>query len=216
VKRLCVIVLAAMLAACGSSDDLDPARIVEGVVEAPDGEIAAARRGFLRVVRDFLVAPLAAVTGIDAVGAGVAVRLEALDNNGDVGSVLATVTTLADGTYGHALASSEEVGAFLQVSVGEDDDDTLMRAFVSSLSVDINPATEAAVRLVLDSEYALERFSADDLQTIQAAVNAATANVPAGSSIAVATDRAEERAADDTAVQAAIDAAGRIFAQPAQ
>jgi len=192
------------LSACGGGS-LDPAVHVTGVVEAPDGEIAAAPGLWRRFVSAVLPSARA-LTGLDPVGAGVAVRLEQIDASGKVTNVLATDQTRSDGTYDHALASAEQPGSSLIVSVGEDD--TLMRAFVSGEAVDINPATEATVRLVLDSEFALANFSAADLQSIQAAVDTATADVIAGGSIAVANARAEQRAADSAEVQAAIDEAG--------
>jgi hypothetical protein len=198
-----VSVLSASVAACGGGD-LDVARVVNGTVEAPDGRIAAT--SLWRSVAGFLVAEVRALTGIEPVGGGEDVRLEIIDEGGEVLQRLATVQTRDDGTYSHPLASGEEMGSSLVVSVGEGG--TLMRAFVSSESVNLNPATEATVRLVLDSGYPLERFSAAELIDIQGAVDAATADFAAGMNIATANARAEQRAGDSLEVRAAIDAAG--------
>jgi hypothetical protein len=194
-----------LVAGCGGGDDLDTATVVDGVVEAPDGEIVHAQ-GLWDAIAAVLIPKVLAITGLEPVGAGEDVRLEVIDGAGEVINLLATQSTRADGSYSHPLASAEQPGSSLVVSVGEDQ--SLMRAFVASESVDINPATEATVRLVLDSGDPPGNFSAAELTVIQEAVDEATDDVAAGMTIATANARAEQRAGDDPEVQAAIATAG--------
>ena len=193
------------LCACGGGN-LDRAGQVAGVVEAPAGQLSLLPQPNVLVRFAWLWVGVAhALTGIDPVPS-VEVRLELIDANGDVAGELTHGTTDAAGGYSFALASNEDPGSGLAVSVGSGD--TLMRAFVYGGQVDITPASEATFRLVLGSGFPLGRFSADDLAGIQVEVDRATADVASGSSVAIANGRAEQAAADDPGVNAAIEAAG--------
>jgi hypothetical protein len=162
-----VAVLAALLAGCSNGDE------VTGVVEAPNGEIAAASPGLWRRFADLIVARAVALTGLDPVPPGVAVALSSIqdiiEGCGLTLDLLQTVPTFAAGTYVHPLATNENPGSSLILSVGNPSDDTLMRAFVYGQDVDINPASEATVRLVLqavcENDYPLGNYTASALQT---------------------------------------------------
>jgi hypothetical protein len=192
------------LCACGGGN-LDRAGQVAGVVEAPAGQLSLLQPNVLVRFARLWVGVAHALTGIDPVPS-VEVRLELIDANGDVAGELTHETTDAAGGYSFALASNEDPGSGLAVGVGSGD--TLMRAFVYGGQVDITPASEATFRLVLGSGFPLGRFSADDLAAIQVEVDRATADVASGSSVATANARAEQAAADDPGVNAAIEAAG--------
>ena len=194
------------LQACGNAS-FDTTQVT-GVVEAPAGMIArndAATPGLLARIRSDFSGVAWAITGLQPVGAGVAVGLERIDAHGNVTQQLTTVKTASDGSYGVALVSGENPGPFLTVSVGSDA--TLMRAFVSGSNVSIDSATEATVRLLLSANCNLANVSAPELQTIQTEVDRATLDVAAGSTIAETNGKAEQRATDDVGVQAAITAA---------
>lgn len=181
---------------------------VTGVVEAPNGEIAARpSTGVLALVSRVLVERAWALTGLEPVGEGVEVRLQRIDGEGDVTDTLVAVETFEDSYYYIELASAEQPSSSLIIVAGGSAG-TRMRAFMYGPLVDIGPASEAAVRLVLDSDSPLGNFSPAELIDIQSQVDGATADVPAGDSIAEANDAAEEAAAADPGVRAAIAAAG--------
>jgi hypothetical protein len=192
--------------ACGSGGVGSPT--VSGVVEAPNGEIAGAPAPSLFArLAEFVLAEARAMTGLEPVGRGIGVKFQRIDGEGKVTETLVTVQTAADGTYINDLASDEVPSSSLILAVG-DTTATRMRAFFSGSSVDIDPPSEATVRLVLDSGYPLSNFSPGGLQSISEAVDQATADIDAGDSIEEANDAAEEAAAEDPEVQAAIVAAG--------
>jgi len=198
------LLLATALALAGCTD-APPS--VTGLVQAPDGEIARARGENLWARFSGALAGTAwALTGLDPVGEGVEVRLQRIDGEGRVSDTLVTVETFDDSMYYIELASAEQPSSSLIVSLGSGG--TLMRAFVSGGVVGLDPASEATVRLVLDSEFPLGNYSASELADLQGLVNGATADVAAGNSIAAANDAAEEAAAEDPEVRAAIAAAG--------
>lgn len=203
---------ALMMGSCAiwSCGDTPSPTAVGGVVEAPNGEIAAAgQRAWYAQLADAVFSKAWALTGLDPVGAGIEVSFQSIDGEGRVTATLIKERTASDGTYIIYTASNETPGSSLILSVGSSNDGTRMRAFMdSATTVDINPATEATFRLVLDSGFPLANFSADDLVNIQNEVDRATANIPAGDSIATANNRAEDAAAIDPGVQEAIEQAG--------
>jgi hypothetical protein len=188
---------------CGSNGTAE----VSGVVLAPNGELAtSAPPSLLQRVAEAIVSRAYAMTGLEAIGAGVEVRLQRLDSDGNVATTLTTQLTGSEGTYAIALASDEEPSSTLIVSVGSGD--TRMRAFVSGEQIDISPTSEATVRLVIASDFALANFSPAELRAIADAVELAADEVDAGDSIDIANERVEESADDDPAVTSAIQDAG--------
>src|SRR5262245_35309174 len=129
-----VAAFAGFLAACDSNDSIDVFTTVSGIVEAPDGEIASARPNPWRWLVQFVVPRVMAMTGLDPVGAGVRVTLSSVNGIGDgcepTLNALAIVLTSAGGAYVHPLATGENPGSSLLLSVGSAGDATLMRAFV--------------------------------------------------------------------------------------
>ncbi len=202
---ICAGALLGMTTGCGSANF--QAGRVSGTVSAPSGQLAAAAPGMVQRLAAWFVGRAWALTGVDAVGAGVEVRLERIDAQGNVTRQLTSTSTDSSGGYFFGLATDEVPDSSLEVSVG--DGDTLMRSFVSGESIPIDSATEATVRLVLASGDPLAHFSADELASIQAEVDRATADVAAGTSVAETNGKAEQRAGDDPGVRAAIDTAGQ-------
>lgn len=195
-----------LLQACGGGN-FDSTQI-GGVVQTPDGAIAisdATSPSLLARIRDCFAGVAWAITGLQPVGAGVDVSLQYIDDQGNVTRSLTAVKTASDGSYGLALASGEDPGPFLTVSVGHDA--TLMRSFVSGSDVPIDSTTEATVRVLLAADCNLANVTAPELQTIQTEVNRATVSISAGGNIAETNDEAEQRAMDDAGVQAAIELA---------
>ena len=83
--------------------------------------------------------------------------------------------------------------------------------YVSSAAIDeISRKTNLPIYYIhgLASGFPQENFSAGELAEIQRLVDTATANLPGGSSIEIANERAELRASVDEAVTVAIEAAG--------
>jgi len=177
------------LAACGSggggggSGGNPPAPssdiVISGLVLAPGGALAyGPKEGWWEKFTQVLFpAALAVPSGMATVPDGTPVDLIALDNAGAVAMVRASTTTSAGrysfnlSTLGIAFSSDLAVRA-----IGTSSGST-MRAFVGmGPTVDIDPVSEAAVRLVVEKiagapGLALNNFTPQELTELAAAVN---------------------------------------------
>lgn len=178
-----------------------------GTVKVPLGTPPLAKPTAFARLRDFLMPEALALTGLETVGSGVEVRLYAIDHQGNpVGPILARATTGSDGGYTVSLPSWDRYdGAHpWVVAVGDAADGTLMRRLVDNSGAlgDIDPAAEAAVRILLGDAGIpdLSEVQPFEIADLNDQVAAATATV-AGVSVAEMTDVAVEVARDDEGVQ---------------
>ncbi len=155
VRILFVIFFLFLMAGCGGngkgSDKVFQQRhIVSGTVEAPSGLIAAnENHNLLRRLASMIVQfANASVTGLLPVPDGTEVELIRLNNDGTKNTVLASTTT-SKGKYTFDLTELG-LGFSSDLAVSTMGQGLQMRAFVISDTVDINPISEAAVRLVFE------------------------------------------------------------------
>jgi len=211
--RLAAAVLCTLLAgACGpgGNNNLAIPTPFGGLVKVPLGSPPLAKTTLLARVQDFLMPTARALTGMDVVGAGVPVTLYSIDANGNrFGGVLAQTATVADGGYSVTLPSWNLYDSAHPwvVSVGDAADGTLMRRLVDNLAGtgaarDIDPASEAAVRLLLEdaTRSPLSEVSATEMAEYNDQVAAAAAAVT-GATTAEVADLALTAARDNDAVQ---------------
>jgi len=125
--------------------------VVSGTVQAPNAQIAFFPRHSLpeRLASWFISSANAALSGIASVPNGTPVEL---DRMGDDGSIKATIsrTATAGGRFSFNLTQlGSAMTSDLIVRVANPGSGVQMRAFVTGDTVDINPTSEACVRLVL-------------------------------------------------------------------
>jgi hypothetical protein len=141
------------LVGCGSSGHAGPAVLaVSGTVQAPNGQIVFyPQQGPLeRFSSLFLSVADASVAGISPVADGTPVTLARINDAGIVTAVLATTTTSAGQYSFDLLALGLSVSSDLIVQVANPGTGAQIRAFVTSETVDLDPVSEAVVRLILD------------------------------------------------------------------
>ncbi len=179
--------LVLLLAACngggggGGSGNPPPASadiVISGLVSAPGGALAyGPEKGLWEKFAQLLFpAALAVPSGMAAVPDGTPVDLVTVDNVGAVTAVRASTTT-STGRYSFNLSTlGIPLSSDLAVrAVGASG--TTMRAFVGvGPSVDIDPVSETAVRLVVEKiagapGLALSHFTPQELTDLAAAVN---------------------------------------------
>lgn len=173
-----------MLTACGGDDGGSPPPppsaqvIVSGTVQAPAGQVALFTRPSLWDRAVALLSPeaVAALTGLSSVPDGTAVQLIRIDDAGNVAATLASTTVLA-GRYSFNLTSlGLNPSSNLLVRVINSGTNAQMRAFVTGTTVDLDPISETAVRLVLERialtpGTTLNGFTVTELRDITGAVN---------------------------------------------
>lgn len=157
----------------GSSTSAD--FVVSGSVTAPGGSVAfLPRKNLFAKLTDILISPaFAAISGLASVPDGTQVDLVRINSAGTVISVLATTTT-SGGSYSFNLTRlGLTIASDLVVQVTSLSTGAKMRAFVASGTVNIDPASETAVRLVLEKSAvsSLSDFTTQELADIGAAVN---------------------------------------------
>ena len=198
------VFLCLILSACGAGNNsgsvppLPIARpqsaglVVAGTVQAPSGQVALFRQPnfWNRLVRVVWPEAVAAVSGLSPVPDGVRVQLGRIDQVGNFIETLAE-TTVTDGHYSFTLTnlgagfSNDLAVRVINLSTG-----LQMRAFAVDANVNIDPVSEAALRLVLDqfvftAGKTFDQLSVKELRDIRAALNLFTnvKRVPAGLSI---------------------------------
>jgi hypothetical protein len=183
-----------------------PAPRVSGTVKAPNRDIAALP-SLLERFANLAVSKAMALSGsFLGVGRNVTVRLIHRRADG-AAQLVATAFTDDQGFYELSLAvnTTEDTCRYiLEAGSGP------MRAFVTSTkkAVDIDPITEAVVRLVLSASSGgrLCDYTIEDLLAIDAAVRAAPGEAITGRNASQASDDATFKAARDPGVQAALAA----------
>jgi len=172
------------LAACGGDDGggappPPPAQInVSGTVQAPAGQVALFTESSLweRVGALLFPEAIAALSGLNPVPDGTAVQLIRIDDTGNVAAALASTAVLA-GRYSFNLTSlGLNPSSNLLVRVINSGTNAQMRAFVTGTTVDLDPISETAVRLVLERIVLtpgtmLNQFGVTELRDITGAVN---------------------------------------------
>jgi FG-GAP-like repeat len=172
------------LAACGGDDGGGPPPpppaqiIVSGTVQAPAGQVALFTEPRLWERIGALVFPeaVAALSGVSPVPDGTPVQLVRIDEAGNVAAALAS-TTVTGGRYSFNLTSlGLSPASDLAVRVINSGTRAQMRAFVTGPTVDLDPISETAVRLVLERIVltpgtTLNQFTVTELRDITGAVN---------------------------------------------
>jgi hypothetical protein len=133
-----------------SPSSLAALNILTGTVEAPNGALAFYPQpsALARIARVF-VSSAEAMSGTSTVPDGTLVELVRIDDAGGVIRTLAT-TTVTGGRYSFDLTSLNLASdSTLAVQVRNAATGACMRAFVTSGSVNIDPVSEALVRLVI-------------------------------------------------------------------
>ncbi len=192
--------------------------IVTGFVLAPNGVMANTQGSHLMgyVLGPFLPAPVVALQGVSPVGAGVLVSLAQLDwvdfADGRIDSPLPLnldTITEADGRYRIVDPEARDVLGCRKVLIAGSGTN-VMRALVYGREVNVDPASEALVRVLLDfvanSTAQLCDFSASELLRLQQRVNDVVF-VARGNSIAEITAAAYELARRNRSLQQALLAA---------
>ncbi len=180
----------AVMAGCGGDSSVSvkqpnpppPAGpMVNGTVRMPNGQVAL-QPAWLDRFAALAVKQVLAVTGnTQPVGQGVIVTLVRLDNQGNqiVAAGNNTAPTYPTGQYHLSLPggyTEETAGGRFQLSVGDDNSNTLTRALVFSTydAVDVDFASETAVKLILAKARSLrlplDRFTMDGIRNLVQAV----------------------------------------------
>ena len=190
--------------------------VVSGAVTAPGGVVANfTRKDLLDRLAELLVpAAFADVTGLAAVLDGTGVSLIRIDGTGAQTALLASTTT-RNGKYSFDLtAIGAGIASNLAVQVTSTTSGAKMRAFVTSSTVNIDPMSEAAVKLVLDSIAAnpgetLANFTTKELDDLSASARLVLAlqNPAAGVDIPSTVAAFETAAAVDPNLSAFLTAA---------
>ncbi|MBI5461627.1 MAG: hypothetical protein HY941_05505, partial [Gammaproteobacteria bacterium] len=180
-----VVILLTLTALCGGTTTARAATayIVDGVVTAPAGVIASSERsGGLSMARllDFFVAPAqAAMSRLLPVPNGTPVDLVRVNDAGRMSAPIATTTTRYGRYQFDLTALRRSVSSRLLVRVDNVATGQQLRAFVSDKTVDINPVSETAVRLVLDTvaadpDVTLDNFTVTELEDLSGSLDLLT------------------------------------------
>ena len=220
---LVVALLVLTLASCGggggggSSGPAQPTT-VSGLVLAPGGQIAFDRQPapLTRLAEALLPNAAAGVTGLVPVADGTAVELVRIDANGSVVASLAQTTTSA-GRYSLDLSAlNAGYAPDLIVRVRNANGGAQMRAFVAGGTSDLNPVSEAAVRIALEEiakqpSVSLANFSPQELGDIAGTIDllATHKKLAAGADVEASVQAIRAMVLADSAAQSYIrDAAG--------
>ena len=160
----------------GSSGAPASTTTVSGSVQAPNGQVAFnhSPRFLARLANLFTPSAYASITGTSPVPDGTLVQLARFNADGTGFTILATTPT-AGGTYSFNLTTlGLQIANDLIVRVANGA--VQMRAFVTSSNVDLDPASETSVRLVLQQLSALpgatlNNFTVQELADIAGSVN---------------------------------------------
>ncbi|HSA86240.1 MAG TPA: hypothetical protein VLE46_08655, partial [Nitrospira sp.] len=210
------------LAACGGDDGgvpppPPPAQIiVSGTVQAPAGQVALFTKPSRWERIGTLVFPeaVAALSGLNSVPDGTPVQLVRIDDAGNVAATLAS-TSVIGGRYSFNLTSlGLSPASNLAVRVVNPGTGAQLRAFVSGTTVDLDPISETAVRLVLERialtpGTTLNQFTVTELRDIAGATNqlAIAKQLTAGLNIEATVSAIKTAVASDTGLTGFILAA---------
>ncbi len=174
--------VAVMLPGCNSSSSGSNRIAVNGVVQAPEGELAATQMTMMQWLAAF--SPIAMVMAIDISGwsevPDATLRVFRIDDDGEpVGSIIASATTAANGGYTLNLPAGTVLASNLIVQASSDPAITgpepvgtpnTISAPVVGDTVDINPVTEAAMQALVNRPEPLANFSAEEVAAYIAAL----------------------------------------------
>lgn len=175
----------------GGSPPAAQALTVSGAVQAPGGQVVFnPSQGLLQQFAQF-IAPTAyaSISGLTPLPDGIPVQLIRLNAVGTSFSILSTTMT-SGGRYSFNLTNLDlEPSNDLALRVANGS--VQMRAFVTGMNVDIDPASEVAVQLVLEKIMAtpgstINHYTVQELADITGSINilAATKELAAGLNIA--------------------------------
>ena len=196
-RGLSWLALLFLLATCGGgggggSEPAPPPTMVSGLVRAPGGQVAFHRQPepLQRLAEMFAASAYAAVSGLASVPDGTVVELGRIDVAGRV-TRLGTATTTG-GRYSFNLTSlGLVVSSDLVVRVANAGTGAQMRAFVSGSTADIDPVSEAAVRMLLTqlaaSAAALNDFTVQEQRDLMTALELLLANIQVATGPAIET-----------------------------
>ena len=206
-KVLVPALLAGFITACGG--DGAPAKNVSGSVSAINGEVAFYSPG----MKDSMFAALfgkplfAGVTGETSVGAGVTINLIEIDNAGaQVGDIMATTTTDADGEYILDAPPGFVADAKYVVRAVNSTGTSTVDARVDTLTPDIDSTSDAVSSVIAGNALDLGKLSTDEISEIHAAVADIVENTDSG-----ATTVADFRSAIVTATADSEEASNLLF-----
>ncbi|MFY4730764.1 hypothetical protein [Nitrospira sp. BLG_2] len=177
-----MVVLVLLLSACsgGNGGSEGAATTISGFVQAPNGQVAFTEpRGFIGQLTKLLMRTAhASFVGLSPVPDGTAIQLARFNSTGTGVTTLATSTT-SEGRYSftwtdQSLPFSTELIVQVTGPTGR-----MIRAFVTNPTVDVDPTSELAVRLVLERiasipEASLSHFTVKEVNHIAAAVKLLT------------------------------------------
>jgi uncharacterized protein YjdB len=153
--------------------------VVSGTVLAPGGSVAfLPQKNLFAKLADVLISPAyAAIFGLASVPDGTKVDLVRINNSGGVISTLATTTTSGGSYFFNLTKLGLTTASDLVVQVTSLSTGVKMRAFVGADgAVNIDPASETSVRIILDKiaatpSLSLSNFTTQELTDIASAVN---------------------------------------------
>lgn len=189
--------------------------IVSGAVQAPNGQVVFHQPGIGDFFEDlFISSAYASLSGVSSVLDGTAVQLGRMSSAGTV-SVLAS-TTVSDGRYSFNLTSlGLTFTSDLAVRVANGP--VQMRAFVTGGTVNLDPVSETAVRMILEQiavspETALSSFTPQELRDLVGALDLLTTTnqTPGGASIETTVTAIKQSATANTGLMAFLTAAARV------
>ncbi len=221
------LVVLLLLAACGGGggggggggSTPPPAQtIVSGAVQAPGGQVAFYRQqGPLeRFAALFRSVAYAAVTGVSPVPDGTPVQLGQMTSLGTL-SILATTNT-SGGRYSFNLTSlGLSFSSDLVVRVVNTSTGAQMRAFVTGETVNLDPVSETAVRIILEHlaippGASLSNFTPQELRDLVGALDLLTSTnqIAAGLTIETAVTAVKQSAAADAGLMSFLAAAAGV------
>ena len=176
----------------GGSPPAAQANTVSGTVQAPGGQIAShSSQGLLQQVAQFISPSVdASITGLSPVPDGTDIQLVRLNSTGTSFAVLSHTATIG-GRYSFNLTDlglqpSNDLA--IRVANGA----VQMRAFVTGSNVDIDPASEAAVQLVLDhilntQGMTINHYTVKELADIAGSINVLTTTKQLAAGLNIAT-----------------------------
>lgn len=197
-----------------------PAYIVSGMVTAPGGVIASSERSeglSLASLLDFFVAPAQAkLSGLLPVPNGTRVELVRVNDSGRTSAPVATTTTRYGRYQFDLTALRRSVSSRLLVRVDNVATGEQLRAFVSDRTVDLNPVSETAVRLVLEAvaaspDVTLDNFTVTELEDLNGSLDLLSSanDLQAGADIEASVQDVRDAVAGNAGIRAFLTASAR-------
>lgn len=144
-------------------------QIISGKVLVPPVSRTQLSFNIFQRIKDILIKPVLALSGLVPIEAGVEVRLIRIDDEGNqYGSLpIATAKTNDEGKYTITVPTTVNIPASdMVLEVGNYKIGSYMRAFVTKEKIDITPVTTAVVKLLVDKNEPLSAFVPTKLNEI--------------------------------------------------